>query len=373
MATYKVFLYNVLTQNVITEIPFAALSYSYVMDEPGTAEIEIPMTALKTDGNPLTPDDVFPVRTGIAIQRDSELVWGGLLWAYRADLAKRTLSLSAQGYLSYYRYRHTATAGVKYKNLEQTTMIKNFIDSIAANGIKTLTSGLVATNMVRTRAWNPYEFKNLAEVFADLADDITSKDTVTGIYGGGFFFYLEPYWITTGTKVGNRIRNTANRHPYSSGKNLQQGVNCEFADISVDGTGLASSAFAVGATDGTASITPYAADSNTALSAQIPQVNVVLNETGTKEAVALQYKVRSALAFGSKPVILPKADTYPDLFSPLALQPGMSTSVTSDDGFLSLLAEEYVITETAVSVAPDGSDRLSLSLVQADLFKETEN
>lgn len=372
MADYRVFLYNIVTQTVTAEIPFSALSYGYVMDESGAASVEIPIGVPKKNGQPLTPDDIFPIRTGIAIQRGTELVWGGLVWAYRHNLTTRTISLNAQGYQSYYRYRHTATAGVKYKNLEQTTMIKNFIASIAADGIKTDTSALVGTSMVRDRTWNPYEFKSLAEVFADLADDITSKNPATGLYGGGFFYYFEPYWITAGTKIGNRIRNTANRHPYDSGKSLQQGLNCEFSDISVDGTGLATTAFAVGATDGTASITPFASDDNPALLAEIPHVNVVLNESGIKEGIALQYKVRSALSFGSKPVIMPNASTYPDLFSPLALQPGMTAAVTTDDGFLSLVGEDYVITETSVSVASDGSDRLGLSLVQTDLFKETD-
>lgn len=372
VATYRVLLYNMKTQAVYAEIPFSALSYSYVMDEAGSATVEIPIGVPKVNGTPITPADLFPVRTGIAIQRDAELVWGGLLWAYRLNLTTRTISLSASGYLSYWAKRQTGTNGVKYKNIEQTQMIKNFITS-AANSIGTDHSGMTSTNMVRTRTWNPYEMKPLADVFMDLADDITSIDPVSGTYGGGFFLYFEPYWVTEGTKVGNRVRNTANRHPYDSGKSLQQGVNCEFADISVDGTTLASAAFAIGATDGTASVTPFKTDTNPALLAQIPQVNVVLNETSVKQASSLQYKVRSALAFGSSPVVLPKADTYPGIFSPLELQPGMRAGVTTDDGFLGLVNAEYVITETAVSVASDGSDRLSLSLVQSELFKETED
>ncbi|MFG3200362.1 hypothetical protein ACGFYT_30060 [Streptomyces sp. NPDC048208] len=371
MATYRIYLYNLKTQAVYAEIPFSALSYKYALDDAGTATIEIPIGVPKRDGTALTPDDIFPVRTGVAIERDTQLVWGGIVWAYRVNLEARTIALSAQGYQSYYRKRHTAVAGVSYKNIEQTLMIKNLIGSFT-DGIGTDTSQLTVTNMVRTRVWNPYEFTSLSDVFVDLADDITFLDQLLGVNVGGFFFYFRPYWVTQGTKIGNRITNTASRVPADSGVSLQQGVNCEFSDVSVDGTGLATSAFAVGATDGTRSLTPYASDTNPALLAQIPHVNVVLNETGQKFSTALQYKVRSALAFAARPVILPNAETYPGMFSPLALQPGTAAGVTTDDGFLDLVNEDYTITETAVSVAADGSDRLSLTLVQTNLFLSSE-
>ncbi|MGW3072739.1 hypothetical protein [Kitasatospora sp. NPDC001132] len=372
MAKYRVFLYNMLTQAVFAEIPFSGLSYSYTMDEAGSASVEIPIGVAKLDGTALRPADLHPVSTGVAIERDGTLVWGGLLWAYKADLSKRVIQISAAGYLSYYARRHTAVNGVTFTDMEQALMIKAIIDGMA-NGIKTETSGLRGTNMVRTRVWNPYEFKALAELFTDLADDITSQDPKTGKEGGGYFLYFEPYWVTAGKAIGNRAYNTPNRHPGDSGVSLQQGVNCEFTGISVDGTTLVSSAFAVGATDGTASITPYAQDSNAALNARIPQVNAILNESSVKTGTTLQYKVKSALSFGSIPATIPQANTYPGLFSPLSLKPGMRTGVTTDDGFLNLLGEDYVITQTSVSVASDGTDRLSLSLVQADLFKETAN
>ncbi|MFJ9671091.1 hypothetical protein ACIRP5_09935 [Streptomyces sp. NPDC101221] len=370
--SYRIYLYNTKTKAVHAEIPFSALSYSFVMDEAGSATIEIPIGVPRMDGQPLTPDDLFPVRTGVVIERDDELVWGGILWAYRLNLTNRTIQLSAQGYLSYWAKRHTGVNGVSFKNMEQTEMIRRFITD-AANSIGTDPSGITPTNMVRTRTWNPYEMKPLADVFADLADDITSLDLNTGQYGGGFFLYFEPYWITKGVSVGNRVRNTPDRHPFDSGHNLQQAVNCEFADIAVDGTTLAGAAYAVGATDGTASITPFKSDTNPALNDTMPQVNVVLNENGIKQSSSLQYKVRSALAFGSAPVHLPTATTFPNLFSPTEFLPGSRVGVTTDDGFLNLVYADYVVTENNVSVASDGSDRLSLTLVQSDLFKETED
>lgn len=373
MADYNIYLYNVLTQTVTASVPASALSYGYTMDAAGTASIEIPIGVPKKNGSPLTQADLFPVVTGVAIERDGVLVWGGLVWAYAVDLSKRTITVTAQGYLSYFAKRNTnPTAGATYKNVEQTAMIKTLITSLT-NGLKTDTAGIVPTNMVRTRTWNPYEIKALDEIFADLADDITAIVPATGIEGGGFFLYFDPYWITQGTKIGNRVWNTTNRHPQGVGKSLQQGVNCEFTNITLDGTGLANQVYAVGATDGTASITPYATGTSPALLAKIPTVNLTLSETSISQGESLQYKVKSALAFGSIPIILPQASTYPNLFSPLDLRPGTLAEVTTDDGFMNLLDEEYVVTESSVTVADDGSDRVGLTLCQAALFHETDD
>ncbi|MQS39929.1 hypothetical protein, partial [Streptomyces katsurahamanus] len=275
---YTVYLYDIKTQLVTAEVPASAISYDYVMDAAGSASIEMPIDVPLRSGGTISPTDIRPIRTGIAIERGGELVWGGLVWAYRLDLSRRTITLNAQGYQSYYARRHTHTRGNRFRpGREQTDIIKWFIDYMNSPtdparefSIKTSTASLKPTNFVRTRIWNPYEYKSISDVITHLCDDITSKDPQTGKYGGGFFYYFEPYWDSTGKKILNRITNTVNRHPYPSNVHLQQGVNCEIADISVDGTGMATTALAVGATDGTSSITPHAEDDNPALLAEIP-------------------------------------------------------------------------------------------------------
>ncbi|MFJ4701953.1 hypothetical protein ACIP5N_27710 [Streptomyces sp. NPDC088768] len=375
MAEYHVYLYNTATQAVTAEVPVSALSYSYRMDEAGTATFEVPMGYPTVAGPALTPEDLYPALTGVAIERNGELVWGGLLWAYRLDLAKRTISVSAQGYLSWAARRHTGVAGVTMSGIEQTEMVRRFLTNTITGilDLKTNLDGLVPTGMIRTRSWNQYEFKTLADVFADLADDITAVDPATGKAGGGFFLYWDPYWVTPGKALGNRVWNTTTRHPWDSGVALQQGVTAEIPEVTVDGTTLATTAYAVGATDGTASLTPYDTASNRTAEARMPRLNVILNETSIKQRTALRAKLLSALAFGAAPTVLPRVVTYPGLVSPLAVRPGALATVTTDDGFLNLIAAEYAVTESTVDVPADGSDRITLSLVQAGLFKETED
>ncbi|MGW0929562.1 hypothetical protein [Streptomyces sp. NPDC002644] len=373
---YTVYLYNTKTKAVFAQIPYSALTFDQELDASGSCSVTLPIDAPKLDGDPLTPDDLFPVGTGVVISRDDELVWGGILWAYRVDLSTRSLILTARGYLSYFEKRHTDAPGMGNNTpFEQSFILSEFVRY--ANGLNNTNIGLgtvaqvTNTNVKRVHKYNKYEMQALSDVFENMCDDVSGVNVSTGEQYGGFFLYFEPYWLTPGVSIGNRLRNTANRHPYDSGISLQQAVNCEITEFSVDGTGMCTAAFAVGATDGTASMTPFASDTNPDLLARIPQVNTVLSESSTKVTTALQYKVRSALSFGSAPIILPTIKTYPNLFSPAELLPGMRVPITSDDGFLNLIAADYVITKTATEVLPDGQDRHTLSLIQRELFQET--
>lgn len=373
---YVVHLYDVRTQRIFAQIPTSAIKYDYEMDADGSASLSIPMGALKLDGTKLTPYDIFPCRTAIAIQRDDQLTWGGIVWQYKVDLATRFIDLDAGGYYSYYKYRHTNTKGKKFDNRETIDIIKWFIleinsGSTAGNGINTNISGLQTVGTRRSKVWNPYEYKSIADVIEDMADEVASFDPQTQKYGGGFFFYFEPYFADE-DHIGHKMSNTESRHPEYNGITLRQSVNCEFSTINVDGNSMANVAYVVGATNGEPSLTPHYELRNVSFAEEIPYMDVVVSETGEKKDSALRWKAKSALAFGSTPIILPTAVTYPNLFSPLQFKPGMLVRVTTDDDFLNLTNAEYVITKVSVEVGMDGSDRLTLDMVQSALFTEVE-
>jgi hypothetical protein len=373
---YTVYLYDIRTQEIFAEIPKAGISYDYEIDEAGSASISVPMNAVKLDGETLKPYDLFPCRTGLAIMRGNQLVWGGLIWQYNVDLTTRIIEIDAGGYFSYYQYRHTNVKGKKFVDKETIEIIKWFIfeansGATAGNGINTNLSGLQAVGTRRSKTWNPYEYKSIADVIEDMADEIASFDPQTQKYGGGFFFYFEPYFVDA-THIGHKMTNTESRHPELNGITLNQGTNCEFSSISVDGNSMANVAYVVGATNGEPELTPHYELRNVTFATEIPYMDVIVSETSEKKDSQLRWKAKSALAFGATPIILPTADTYPNLFSPLQFKPGMLVKATSNDDFLNLVNAEYVITKVSVSVGTDGSDRLSLDMVQSALFVEIE-
>jgi hypothetical protein len=377
VSEYIVHLYDIRTQEIYAQVATSAISYDYEMDAPGSANISIPMDVSKLDGTPLKPADIFPCRTAIAIQRGSELVWGGIVWQYNVDLSSRFIALDAGGYFSYYKYRHTNRAGVKFKNKETTEIVKWFILEINngpsyGNGINTNVSGLQPVAKRLNKSWNPYEYKSIYDVIEDMADEIAAYDPQTFKYTGGFFFYFEPYFVDD-LHIGNKMINTDSRHPVSNGITLAQGVNCEFSSISVDGNSMANAAYVVGATNGEPTLTPHAERRNVVFAAEIPYMDAIVTESTEKTDAQLRWRAKSALAYGSTPIILPTAVTYPNMYRPSQFKPGMLVRVTSDDGFLDLDKAEYVITKVSVSVSTDGSDRLTLDMVQSSLFTEVED
>lgn len=373
-STYKVYLYDIRSQKIYAEIPMSSLSYDYELDGEGSAAVSLPMESLKLDGTVLKPADVFPVRTAIAIQRGSELVWGGLVWQYRVDLTNKMIKIDAGGYFSYYKYRHTYTNGNRFVFKEIIDMIKWFIleiNSTWGNGIHTSLSGLVPNGAKRSKSWAPLEYVSIADVIADLADEVPTINIHPLGMVGGFFFHFDPYWVDS-THIGNRMSNTPNRDPDYSGVSLTQGVHCEITEIGVDGNDLANVSYIVGATTNSKTPPAHYELRNPSFSSQLPYMDVIVNANTEKKWPNLYWQAKSALSAGAIPTILPTVITYPNMFSPNQFKTGTKIKLSSGDSFLELNEAEYVITRVAVSVTGDGSDRITMDVVQDELFKEVD-
>ncbi|KPI24661.1 hypothetical protein OV320_7866 [Actinobacteria bacterium OV320] len=373
-STYKVLLYDIRTQEIYAEIPTSDIQYDYELDADGSATISFPLTATKVNGNQIKPADIFPVRTAVAIQRGSELVWGGLVWQYKVDLSNGFITMDAGGYFSYYKYRHTPTAGKRFRQTETVDIIKSFLlDINSRNGIQTNLSGLQQVDARRNKYWAPYEYVSIADVIVDMADEVLPArawDLIWG-FGGGFFFYFEPYFVNS-THIGNRMWNTLDRKPTYNGVTLVQSENCEFTELSVDGNSMANLSFVVGASGTDVSQTRHYEARNIALSWSLPYLEKVTSVSGEKEQSTLPMRAKSELTAASIPIIMPTAVTYPNAFSPKQFKPGDQIKVTTNDEFLELDQAEYVVTKVTVDVSSDGSDRISLDMIQAELFKDVD-
>ena len=100
MATYRIIATNTASFRPRAEVPFSSVTFSDVLNRPGSCTIEIPLQA-DVDMRQFTR----PGNTAIWIERNGDIVWGGPLWTTDVDLVGQSVRLSCEGWLSYYNHR----------------------------------------------------------------------------------------------------------------------------------------------------------------------------------------------------------------------------------------------------------------------------
>jgi hypothetical protein len=101
--TYRYLIANIVTNQVIAEIPLTGVSYDRALKDAGSFSGTIS----------LTPDiegiDIYeatmPGKNAIYVLRNDECVWGGPIWSRSYDVVSKSISISANEFTSYYQHR----------------------------------------------------------------------------------------------------------------------------------------------------------------------------------------------------------------------------------------------------------------------------
>jgi hypothetical protein len=102
--TYRYFLTDLVSNNVVAEIPFSGVSYERVLRRAGSFSGSIPLIEAteKLDLYKST----MPGRTGLYVMRNDQCVWGGIIWSRTYNESSKTLSIDASEFTSYLYHRN---------------------------------------------------------------------------------------------------------------------------------------------------------------------------------------------------------------------------------------------------------------------------
>ena len=100
---YRYFTTNLLTNEILAEIPFQGVSYERALSAAGSFSGSIPMFA-DTDHLELY-NNTMPGQVGLYVLRDDVCVWGGIIWSRGYDIISKSLSISASEFPSYLQHR----------------------------------------------------------------------------------------------------------------------------------------------------------------------------------------------------------------------------------------------------------------------------
>ena len=129
---YRYFLTDLLSNQVISEVPFKGVSYERANRRAGSFSGSIPFIEA-TKGLDLY-EATMPGRTGLYIMRNGVCVWGGIIWTRSYDVATRTMEVNGSEFISYF-YRRQIWRTIQYGS--------NFIGVASyqvASGVGTITT-----------------------------------------------------------------------------------------------------------------------------------------------------------------------------------------------------------------------------------------
>jgi hypothetical protein len=103
LAEYRYYVADLLTNNVIAEIPFTNVSFERALSKAGGFSGEIPVIEATRDLN--LYETTMPGKTALYVLRNGVCVWGGIIWSRSYSPASKSLTVDGQEWISYLYHR----------------------------------------------------------------------------------------------------------------------------------------------------------------------------------------------------------------------------------------------------------------------------
>jgi hypothetical protein len=101
---YRYFVTDLLTNDILAEIPFIGVSYERAIKSAGSFSGSVPIVD-KTAAMDIY-DNTMPGRTGLYVVRNNECVWGGIIWSRSYSVVDKSVSVNAAEFTSYLYHRN---------------------------------------------------------------------------------------------------------------------------------------------------------------------------------------------------------------------------------------------------------------------------
>lgn len=127
---YRYFTADLLTNEILAEIPFRGVSWERALKGAGAFSGKIPITA-ETDSMDLY-NTTMPGQTALYVVRNNVCVWGGIIWTRQYQFGSRDLAISASEFSSYFYRRniwktwnHQVGATVQWQDETDLTWVED--------------------------------------------------------------------------------------------------------------------------------------------------------------------------------------------------------------------------------------------------------
>jgi hypothetical protein len=118
---YRYFVVDIMSNDLLAEIPFTSVSYSRSLREAG--EFSGSIAVAEATANLSLYENTLPGKTALYVVRNNICVWGGIIWTRSYDIVGKSLNVSASEFSSYF-----------YKRVIWKTWVNAYQASIVVSG-----------------------------------------------------------------------------------------------------------------------------------------------------------------------------------------------------------------------------------------------
>ena len=361
MAQYRYLFTDLLSNTVIAELPLTGVNFTQQLNTAGTLSGHLLLSGVDANAMNVAAGTI-PARTGIYVDRDGTLVWGGIIWSRNYVSSGQTMTIQAREFESYFE-RRRITSTVAFTNTDQLSIVQSLVTTAqaATNGNLGITVGSETSGVLVSRTYYGYELKSVFSAITDLSKSNT-----------GFDFNIYIYYDSN----GNPARQLRLGYPrygkvYSSTSTTQAVLDLPAGNIveyeyTEDGITSANTVYGLGAGSNEGKLISTQQNA-TQITNGWPLTEEQANYSDITDATLLSNLTLSQANTISTPPITMKVaiTTYNDpILGSYEVGDDIRVRIT-DDRFPNTLDTYYRLVAYNVTVGEDGPERVSMTLTQS--------
>jgi hypothetical protein len=168
-ATYRYLFADLLTNDIIAELPLAGVSFTQQLNQAGTFQGHILLGGINTAAYNVLASTI-PGRNVVYVDRSGTIVWGGVIWGREYSSNDQTLSIQAREFESYLE-RRRINSTIAFTNTDQLTIAQSLVASMqsAPYGNIGIQVGVETSGVLLSRTYYEYELKTFYNALQDLS------------------------------------------------------------------------------------------------------------------------------------------------------------------------------------------------------------
>lgn len=183
--TYRYLLADLLTNEVIAELPFTGVQFTQQLNQAGTLTARLLLSGISADAYNAY-DSTVPARNAIYVDRNGILVWGGIIWGRTYNSNSQEITINAREFDSYFE-RRRINQDIVFTNVDQLQIAQTLVSFAQGQpyGNIGVAIGAETSGILLSRTYYNYELKTVYGALQDLSRAEDGFDfNVTVSYNG---------------------------------------------------------------------------------------------------------------------------------------------------------------------------------------------